>query len=656
MRAFIVRPFGPRNGIDFERVQHDLINPALAHARITGDTTGQFVEAGNIRVDMFEQLLLADLVIADISVHNANVFYELGIRHALRARQTILIRAKVSKPAVERTAADEVPFDLRTDRYLEYDHTKPSECVDDLADAIAATRDGTRTDSPVFLSLPGLAEQDRARFAPLPSGFAEEVAEAAAKQDVPHLSLLAGEAASFTWALEGCKAVGDALFDLRAWQPARRTLESVRAVYPNDPHANLRLATVYQRLGDLTKSDQAIDRVLSNAAATGHERSESLALRGSNEKSRWVEEWTPAISADEAILRRSALRSPFLERAVDSYRRAFLLNLNNYYPGLVALSLLTIRKELVDQLPDAWQDDFESDDQADAARREIEASLVALSGAVRLSLDADATSQWAAMSRADYLFLVAQRPSAAVAAYRKALGTEKLFRSDTARKQLQIFKALGLKADRVNDCLAMFAEPTPPPPPPIEHVVLFTGHRLDEPGRTPPRFPAACVDAAAAEIRSCLAELKPTIAIAAAASGGDMLFHEVCGQLGIRSLVRLVMAEGSFANESVADAGADWVDRFWALVNAKRAAGDLRILSQEAELPVWLRRRPGYSIFQRGNVWMLEEALAMNPQRLTTLALWDGTEGRPGGTGEFMAHAERVGATPMVIDPADLCG
>jgi tetratricopeptide (TPR) repeat protein len=654
MRAFIVRPFGPRNGIDFDIVQRDLIDPALARARITGDTTGQFVEAGNIRVDMFEQLLLADLVIADISVHNANVFYELGIRHALRARQTILIRAKVSKPPVERTAADEVPFDLRTDRYLEYDHTKPSECVDELSDAIAATRDGTRTDSPVFLSLPGLAEQDRARFAPLPPSFAEEVGEAAAKRDVPHLSLLAGEAATFTWALEGCKAVGDALFDLRAWQPARRTLESVRAAYPNDPHANLRLATVYQRLGDLTKSDQAIDRVLSNTAATGYERSESLALRGSNEKSRWVEEWTSAGSADEAALRRSALRSPFLERAVESYRRAFLLNLNNYYPGLVALSLLTIRKELIEQLPDAWKEDFDSDDQAEAARREIEVSLVALSGAVRLSLDADATSPWAPMSRADYQFLVAQRPSAAVAAYRKALGTQRLFHSDTARKQLQIFKDLGLKTDRVNDCLAMFAEPAPAPPP-IEHVVIFTGHRLDEPGRTPPRFPATCVAAASAKIRSCLAELQPTIAIAAAASGGDMLFHEMCEQLGIRSLVRLVMPEGLFANESVADAGADWVDRFWALIKARQAKGDIGILSPEAELPVWLRRRPGYSIFQRGNVWMLEEALAMNPQRLTILALWDGTEGRAGGTGEFMAHAERVGATPMIIDPTKLC-
>src|SRR5918912_2075903 len=132
MRAFIVRPFNPRGEIDFNRVQRELIDPALQRAEIAGDTTQQFVEAGNIRVDMFEQLLLADLVIADISVHNANVFYELGIRHALRSRQTILIRAKVTRPRSDRTAEDEVPFDLRTDRYLEYDYTNPAASLPDL--------------------------------------------------------------------------------------------------------------------------------------------------------------------------------------------------------------------------------------------------------------------------------------------------------------------------------------------------------------------------------------------------------------------------------------------------------------------------------------------------------------------------------------------
>src|SRR3954463_6062279 len=113
MLAFIVRPFGERSGIDFDRVEKELIDPVLSDLGIEGRTTLPIARAGNIRTDMFERLLLADLVIADISIHNANVYYELGIRHGLRARTTILIRTT--------TDGTDVPFDLRTDRYLEYE-------------------------------------------------------------------------------------------------------------------------------------------------------------------------------------------------------------------------------------------------------------------------------------------------------------------------------------------------------------------------------------------------------------------------------------------------------------------------------------------------------------------------------------------------------
>ena len=126
MRAFIVRPFGTRDGIAFDRVESELIAPVLDELGISGRTTQEIARAGNIRTDMFRGLLVADLVIADISIHNANVYYELGIRHALRDRITVLIRARV----------DEVPFDLRTDRYLEYDPDAPEAARDLLRTAI----------------------------------------------------------------------------------------------------------------------------------------------------------------------------------------------------------------------------------------------------------------------------------------------------------------------------------------------------------------------------------------------------------------------------------------------------------------------------------------------------------------------------------------
>jgi hypothetical protein len=55
---------------------------------VAGGTTAEINRAGNIREDMFRLLVVADLVIADVSIHNANVFYELGIRPRAAAAAT----------------------------------------------------------------------------------------------------------------------------------------------------------------------------------------------------------------------------------------------------------------------------------------------------------------------------------------------------------------------------------------------------------------------------------------------------------------------------------------------------------------------------------------------------------------------------------------
>jgi hypothetical protein len=256
MNAFIVRPFGIRSGIDFDKVQTDLIQPALARFEIRGGTTGKILEAGNIREDMFQQLLVADLVIADVSLHNANVFYELGIRHALRPRRTYLLRARQEKPRQERGPEDEVPFDLRTDRYLEYDPKEPAATLSTFIDALNQTLLSDRQDSPVFRLLPDLQAQDRARFLPVPMKFREDVELASKKGQIGILGLLGLEAGEFSWASEALRLVGRA----QAFVGARATWEAVSRLDPLDVEANLLLGTIYQRLLDLDASDQALQR------------------------------------------------------------------------------------------------------------------------------------------------------------------------------------------------------------------------------------------------------------------------------------------------------------------------------------------------------------------------------------------------------------
>src|SRR5262252_3646198 len=141
-RAFVIRPFNKKQDrkgkeIEFERVSAELIEPALKAAGLGGGTTGEIIEAGNIREDMFGLILEADIVVCDMTIHNANVFYELGIRHALRKKRSVLIRGG--------PLADEVPFDNLTDRYLTYDLDKPETALQKLADTLTATLASEKT-------------------------------------------------------------------------------------------------------------------------------------------------------------------------------------------------------------------------------------------------------------------------------------------------------------------------------------------------------------------------------------------------------------------------------------------------------------------------------------------------------------------------------
>src|ERR1051325_9799769 len=102
--AFVAMPFGVKEGIDFNKVYEDYIKPALEGAGFDVFRADEEMRAGDIRSDMFQELLLADLVVADLSIDNPNVWYELGVRHALRMRGVIHISCR----------QDREPFDLLT--------------------------------------------------------------------------------------------------------------------------------------------------------------------------------------------------------------------------------------------------------------------------------------------------------------------------------------------------------------------------------------------------------------------------------------------------------------------------------------------------------------------------------------------------------------
>jgi len=675
---FIVRPFGKKRvaitegqsvEIDFDAIDQALIKPALVANGLEGETTEIIAAAGNIRVDMFEMLITYDLVIADISIDNANVFYELGIRHGLRPKGTILLRFS--------TPGKDTPFDLKTDRYIAYDRNDPGAAVALLTQSIKETvlsmRESGRPDSPVFGLLPALSPPDPASLVVVPRSCQEAVeqAEAQTSDGATTLALLGDEARRVRWGREGLRLVGRAQRRLSAFEAARETWEAVRKDRSDDIEANLMLATIYQRLGNNVMASQACRRVLENKAAPPAKRADAHSQLARNEKAAWAKDFAALESQDA---QQQAISDQRLIDALEGYQAGFTEDLNDYYSGLNALGLVVALERLAEAQPDSWASLFPNARRANAALDDYRDQLKQLTGAVGISLDnaksrserAGTPDEWLRVSEAQYRLLTSDNPGFVRNVYRtakNALGERFQLRSELS--QVAIFHRLGLLAE---NCSAAFAglEATPADlqpkaVPPRDRVVVATGHRADAPSRPPPgRFPntAACVDKAKGWLREALqAERTETAGtlygIAGAASGVDLLFHEICKELGIPAKVCLPIPIEAYRRESVADGGADWVEKF----NHFIAENPPIILRDSDELPPWAAGIKDYGVFQRGNIWNMQDALLRPNADVTLIALWNQKAGEgPGGTADMVKLAKSHGAKVREQNSDELFG
>ena len=147
--------------IDFTRVCDELLEPAWTAPGATPGVPTEIIEAGDIRRDMFELLLTADFVVADLTVPNPNVFYELGVREGACPRGII---------AVSGNDGGRMPFDVAPDRTFAYDPSfffeeGANTSVKDKDDQLrrltevferAIAADPGTIGSPVYSLLPGL--------------------------------------------------------------------------------------------------------------------------------------------------------------------------------------------------------------------------------------------------------------------------------------------------------------------------------------------------------------------------------------------------------------------------------------------------------------------------------------------------------------------
>jgi hypothetical protein len=130
----------------------------------------------------------------------------------------------------------------------------------------------------------------------------------------------------------------------------------------------------------------------------------------------------------------------------------------------------------------------------------------------------------------------------------------------------------------------------------------------------------------------------PVLGIAGAADGGDILFHEVCAELGVESEVCLVLPPAEYVRTSVQAA---WADRFHRLLQTHPMA----ILESDCD-DVWLQ----------DHLWQLRRARDQHPLRTVLVALFEevGVD-TPGGTSGMVRLAHENSLEVIRLDTRDIC-
>jgi hypothetical protein len=360
--CFVLMPFGqkpdPAGGaaIDFDRIYTTALAPAIKDADMEPIRADEERTGGIIHKPMFERLLLCDYAVADLTTANANVFYELGVRHTARPATTLTIFAK-NQP---------IPFDVNFLRSMPYDLGEKNAFGDTEAQALreavstklkdlrALAIQQSPVDSPLFDLLkewePGniarlktdvfrqavqLNEELKRRLAAIREKGKKKKARGEAIQELQSLRTELG-------ALDAVEA-GTAV-DLMLSFRALEDWDGMIAVYSDMPEMLKRQILVREQVGfaynrRAGKSKNLADRaealrILTEVEAQQGPSSETCGLIGRIHK----DNWTDAMKANDQLA-----ATGHLKKSIEAYIRGFMADQRDAYPGINAITLLDIK-------------------------------------------------------------------------------------------------------------------------------------------------------------------------------------------------------------------------------------------------------------------------------------------------------------------------
>ena len=354
--CFVDMPFGKKPDltsgleIDFDQVYETAIEPAIFEAGLEAVRGDRERTGGIIHAQMFGRLLLSDYVIADLTLSNPNVFYELGIRHTARPFTTVPIFAAVHL----------IPFDVSLVRAIPYNLEKGKLTPDSIVKLKSdlrvrlnvAIQGAPSVDSPIFQLIPNFPAielppevteifQDKVKRS---EEFRKRLSDARARaSDTERLAALLEirqtlgdlKVAQRDVLVDLMLSFRDVSGDSRAWDEMIRVSDE----FPDNLKSNVKvrqqraLALNRRHLpGDREEAQRILQVLLKEKGADP----ETLGILGRVHKDRYK----------ELKEKRSILASAALDDAIDAYTKGFESDPRDYYPGINAITLLVDKGDL----------------------------------------------------------------------------------------------------------------------------------------------------------------------------------------------------------------------------------------------------------------------------------------------------------------------
>ena len=337
--CFVLMPFGTKpdaNGllIDFDAVYQQLIAPAIRDAQLDPLRADEEMSGGIIHKPMYERLVLCEYAVADLTTANANVFYELGIRHAVRPWSTILVFAGGTR----------LPFDIAPLRGLPYtldSSGKPGNVPAARTELVArlnVAKQQAQRDSPLFQLLDGLQPPDLARLqtdsfrdrVELSAQTKERLADARRRgvDAVREIESSLGDIGQAESAV-----VVDLFLSYRAvkaWSDMATLAGKMSKPLSATVMVQEQLALALNRLGEGERAEQILLDLIRRRGPS----SETYGILGRVYKDRW----SSAVKSNKPALARG-----MIERAITAYVSGFEADWRDAYPGINALTLMELR-------------------------------------------------------------------------------------------------------------------------------------------------------------------------------------------------------------------------------------------------------------------------------------------------------------------------